>query len=173
MKKLIAIGLAGLLFSGSAAAQGELGNNLLGPNGVVQSLVATLTTADAEPLVNSLAGPNSGLIQGIGGGGLHDVLSGLLVDQDPGRIQLGLETLVGGLLFELELALGGDLGGGLALPGLDGLPLSGDLAGGLDGLLALDGGLPGLSGGGLPGLPGGGGALSLEQLEQVTSLLSL
>lgn len=169
MKKLIAIGLAGLLFSGSAAAQSELGNNLLGPNGVVQSLVATLTTADAEPLMNSLAGANSGLLQGTAGGGLHDVLGGLLVDQDPGRIQLGLETLVGGLLFELEVALGGGLGGGLALPGLDGLPLSGDL----DGLLALDGGLPGLSDGGLPGLPGGGGALSLEQLEQVTSLLSL
>lgn len=173
MRKLIAIGFAGLLLSGSAAAQGELGNNLLGPTGVVQSLVVTLTTADAEALVNSLTGANSGLLQGTAGGGLHDVLGGLLADQDPGRVQLGLETLVGGLLFELEVGLGGGLGGGLALPGLDGLPLSGDLAGGLDGILALDGGLPDLSNGGLPGLPGGGGALSLEQLEQITNLLSL
>ncbi|MES1944847.1 hypothetical protein PC39_12049 [Salinisphaera sp. PC39] len=169
MKKLIAASLAGLLFSGTASAQGEVLNALVGPEGVVSGLVATLTTADAAPLVDSLAGANSGLLQGTAGAGLNDVLGGLLSDQDPARIQLGLETVlmigVAGESGVLEQLLGGLPGGAGSVPGLDGLPLLGDLAG-------LLGGLPDLAGGGLPGLPGGSSAFSNAQLEQVTSLLS-
>lgn len=172
MKKLIAASLAGLLFSGTASAQaqveGDLIGALLGPEGVVAGLLGTLTTADAAPLVNSLAGADTGLLQGTVGAGLNDVLGGLLVDQDPARIRTGLESIllvgVAGEQGVLDQLLGVRPGGGV--PELQGIPVIGDLAG-------LLGGLPDLAGGGaLPGLPGGSSAFSNAQLEQATSLLS-
>lgn len=83
MKHASIIAAALLLFSGTAAAQGNLPKggllgSLLGEGGVVPSLFVTLTTVDAEPLVDSLAGP-SGLLQGAGGQALNTTLSGLLV----------------------------------------------------------------------------------------------
>lgn len=176
MKKLIAIGLAGLLFSGAASAQGALLGALLGPQGVVGSLDTSLTTMDAEPLVNSAAGANSGLIQGTTGLGLNQLLGGLLISQDPMEAGTGLYTIVGvGLvgpdgvtdqLLGVDM-LGGFDGelpglGGAGLPGLDGLPVLGGLLGGL----------PNLGDGALPGLPGGDSGLSALQLQQVSGLLS-
>lgn len=158
MKKLLAIGLTGLFFgSSTASAQGVFLNTLTGPNGVVESMRTTLTTADPEPLVDSLAGTETGVVRGTAGGGLHHVLSGLLVDQDPARVQHGLEIVVEGFLLGLETAFGAGGNGELALPGVDG---------GLNGFTELDGD-------GLPGLPEGAPALSPAQLEQALSLLSL
>ncbi|MAA74879.1 MAG: hypothetical protein CMN28_09245 [Salinisphaeraceae bacterium] len=140
------IGLvSGLLLCGSASAQTALVPALLGPTGPVQGLVTTLTTTNAAPLVNSLTGANSGLIQGRTGAGLNTTLTGLLVNQDPGQIAGGLQFIVDPGLIGADGVLASILGGGLGngLPGLDALP-------GLPGLDAL----PALVGGGLPGLPG-------------------
>ena len=115
-----------------------------------------------------------------GEGGLVEDLSG----QDPLTMLLGgngtVPLLVGGgndgALGDIvpKGAVPGLPGGDGGAPGLDGLPLVGDLLGG--GLPGGDGADPlapvtDLIGGGLPGLPGGDGGNSASPLDPVTDLV--
>lgn len=96
MKRLIAAGLLGLTLSGTASAQNEsFVGVLLGPAGPVDGLATTLMTQNAEPTTDGASGSNSGLLRGTAGGGLNDVLEGLLVNQDPDQVQRGLvDTII-------------------------------------------------------------------------------
>lgn len=172
-KALIGVVMAGLLHGSPAFAQDNPGvlNLLLAGDGVVPSLLETLTTFQAEPLVSSVSGADggSGLIRGNAGVALNGTLGGLL--QDPfldlgitldgvGLLVIGDDTRPG-LVPNLLMALtgdGGGIGGGLLGGDGGGLPLIGGLFGG-------DGGLPligGLLGGGLA--TGGAGDLPLNDL---------
>jgi len=156
MKKRIFIVGAILAFSGTASAQeapltGALGT-LLGPNGPVQALTRVPDAGSLAPVVDSLTGPNSDVLSGRIADNLHDVLTGLLVAQDPDQAAGGLERIVtDDVLGERGVleALAGQGGG---------LPLS--LGGGS--ALPVDGGLPGL---------GDSAPLSSEQLAQLQDLL--
>ncbi|MDT0634932.1 hypothetical protein [Spectribacter hydrogenoxidans] len=177
-KTLIGVVMAGLLHGSPALAQENPGvlNLLLAGDGVVPSLLETLTTFQAEPLVSSVAGADggSGLIRGNAGVALNGTLAGLLQDPflDLGTTLDGVGLLVigddtrPGLVPNLLMALTGDgsgLGGGLLGGDGGGLPLVGGLLGG-DGGLPLIGGLLGGDDGGLPligDLFGGDGGLPL------------
>lgn len=155
MKKLVAIALIGSLFSVPAMAQpasGTLGA-LLGPQGAVQGLVATLTNLpNFAPLINGAAGTDangmqSGTVRGNAADPLSFTLTSLLVNQDPAGVAEGLQATVVTLVSALQNGLVGSFGpaqlAGLAptgagLPGLDGLPGLGSLPG-LDGLPTLPG----------------------------------
>lgn len=198
MKKVLGtLVVAGLLYGGPVMAQQDnpgVLRLLLAGDGVVPSLLETLTTFRAEPLVSSVAGAdgNSGLIRGTAGVALNQTLAGLLQDPflDLGTTLGGVQLLVigdearPGLVPNLLMALtgdGGGIGGGLLGGDGGGLPLiggllggDGDLLGGGDGGLPLLGGLLGGGGGGglpiLGGLLGGGlatggtGGLALTEL---------
>lgn len=157
MKKLIGITIVGALFCGPAMAQQNIVGALLGPTGPVQGLVTTLTTANAQPLIDGVASSN-GLIQGNIASPLNNTLSGLLVNQDPGQVATGLQNT-------LTVALGsvgnGLAGGDTGLPGLDGLAGGG---------LPILGALPGLDGLGGGGLPGAGGLPGLDSLPTLPGL---
>lgn len=135
MKKLIGIAIVGSFFCTPAMAQQGTLDTLLGPQGPVQGLVTTLTTANAQPLVDGLIGPN-GFIQGsiAGPGTGNSLLTGLLVNQDPGQVAGSLQNT---LTVTIDAVSQGLLGGGGAagLPGAGGLPA----LPGLDSLPALPG----------------------------------
>ncbi|MDN5937026.1 MAG: hypothetical protein L0H83_00005, partial [Salinisphaera sp.] len=173
MKRWIAIGFAGLLFSSSASAQivaipgadgGVLGL-LLGENGVVPSLLVTLTTLDFGPTIDAVAGPQgtSGLVRGGAGVALNQTLTGaldpLLLTDLPQTVD-GVQLLVTGLVDGLLAALTGE--------GAVGIPIIGGLLGGegglLGGLLGGEGGIPIIGGllGGEGGIPIIGGLLGGE-----------
>ena len=99
-------------------------NLLLAGDGVVPSLLETLTVFQAEPLISSVAGAdgNSGLIRGNAGVALNGTLAGLL--QDP---FLDLGTTLGGVGL---LVIGDDARPGLVpnlLMALTGTPLINDI----------------------------------------------
>lgn len=134
MKKLMGLAIVGSLFCAPAAMaqQGAL-DALLGPQGVVQGLVATLTTADFNPLINGAASDmQTGTAQGNIATPLDLTLTSLLVNQDAGGVAQGLQDTLTVTVSALASGLGGGaiLGGGAAggipglgaLPGLDALP---------------------------------------------------
>lgn len=170
MKKLIGLAVVGSLFCAPAMAQQGTIDAILGANGPVQGLVTTLTTANAQPLIDGVTS-NVGLIQGNIAAPLNSTLSGLLVNQDPGQVATGLQNTLTVTIDAVSNGLlgGGGLAGG-GLPGLGGAGLPG-----LDALPELPGleGLTDLAGGGLPGLPGAGGAPGLPGLDSLPGLDAL
>lgn len=165
MKRLIALGLLGLSLSGTASAQNEsFVGVLLGPAGPVDGLVNTLMTQNLEPTTDGATGSNSGLLRGTAGGGLNDVLEGLLVNQDPDQVQRGLvDTIIMQGVAGEEGVLDQLLG--FNNPG-DGFAFFTDIFGNF----APDGfdfpGIPGGTGGGMSPIPGIDGlGLPLDALD--------
>lgn len=183
MKRLTALILLGVIYSGAASAQlpglpglGFEGDGvlaeLLGPDDVVFSLVGTLQTLAATqspeafaPFIDATAGAgDDSLAQGSAGIGLNAVLTGLLVNQSPDQVAGGLQLIVVELVEGLQVALLGEVRfpvpalPSLPLPGLGGSGGGGGAGLPLDAAILTDllGGLlgGGLAGGGLPGLDG-------------------
>lgn len=182
MKRIIVLTVVVLLYSSTASAQvptvPNLGVNgvvgeLVGTNGVVPSLLQSLTTQNFAPFINSTVGGSpASLAQGSAGVGGNLLLSGLLVTQNPAQVVKGLELIVRQLAAGLQLALAGDVlfpvpnfpalpglasarnastGGLPSLPGLGGLPMGPQaLTGLIDTLLSVASG----TGGSTPSLPG-------------------
>lgn len=115
MKRFTVITLAVLLFSGTASAQtslfqgGAVLGELLGPSGVVLSLVESLQQASLKPTINAAAGGMSeSLAQGAVSASLNKALTGLLViPPDPQAVATGLSGAVTGLVGGLLRALTG------------------------------------------------------------------
>lgn len=147
MKTITALACALLLFSGAASAQATLLNGvlgkLLGPEGVVASLLVSLQKFDLQPTIDALiqrspdvSAPvtqfgETPLLQGSGAQSLNKILSALLTDNTGHFLDLGTTLegvsellisgpangLLGGLLGSLA-GFGNVFGGGALFGGL-------------------------------------------------------
>lgn len=62
-----------------------------------EGVAAGLSSGDPQTAINSLVDTNTGLIRDDAGIALNNVLSGILVNQDPDQVQMGVEQLIAGL----------------------------------------------------------------------------